>query len=65
MPFHFCQDELLAILAAVPFATAAYWRWRAWLQSRRPAPCRCGHDHAGPSEESEQPMAGESQDTAR
>jgi hypothetical protein len=29
MPFHFCADELIALLMLLPFARAAVIRWRA------------------------------------
>jgi hypothetical protein len=32
MPFHFCGDELLAVLAAVPFARVCYVRLCCWVR---------------------------------
>lgn len=37
MPFHFCSDELMAIMAALPFVGVAVARLRAWWHARHAA----------------------------
>lgn len=39
MPFHFCHEELLAIMMAIPIVKHSVTRVRVWFHKRRE--CKC------------------------
>lgn len=50
MPFHFCSDELIAILAIIPFIGAAFTKLHIWWHMKFKHKCHtdpnCKEIHA-------------------
>ena len=56
---HWCADETMAMLAALPFLGFAW----AWIKTRfRKKSCICGHTHVGTDPESSPAVAVETED---
>ncbi len=46
MPFHFCSDELVALLAAIPFIGFIYRTLLLKFGKKQPEGCKHEHEHA-------------------
>lgn len=49
MPFHFCADELMMLMAAIPFLGVFVRRLHAWYLTKFPKHKANCHDHRSPS----------------
>lgn len=57
MPFHFCNDELLAILALLPFIGIYFKRLHAWWHKRSNHKCHKDHCNSTHLEHVEEPTS--------
>lgn len=56
MPFHFCADELMMLLAAIPFLGVTAHRVHAWYLKKFPKHTENCHDHRNPPPSSNTPI---------